>query len=57
MLDMSRATQLIMETEALVRTNGNIEDIFPLMKQYIAEVKAVLPNIILYLESMTKRIS
>ena len=57
MLGMSRATQLIMETEALVRMNGNIEGISPLMKQYIAEVKAVLPHIIFYLESMAKRIS
>ena len=57
MLGMSRATQLIMETEALVRKNGSIEDILPLMKEYITEVKAVLPHIALYLESTAKRIS
>ncbi|CAN5331568.1 hypothetical protein BH09BAC4_BH09BAC4_10930 [soil metagenome] len=52
MLGMSRATQLILDTEAIVRKNGDSKDIFPLMKQYILEVEAVLPHITLYLESM-----
>lgn len=52
MLGMSRATQLILDTEALVRKDGDIESILPLMKQYMIEIKEVLPHITLYLKSM-----
>ncbi|RYF65669.1 MAG: response regulator [Cytophagaceae bacterium] len=52
MLGMSRATQLILDTEALVRKDGDIEGILPLMKQYMIEIKEVLPHITLYLKSM-----
>lgn len=51
MLGMHEATRLILEAEALIRENKGIEDIQPLVEQYIREVKAVLPQLTQYIQT------
>ncbi|UFH52300.1 response regulator [Spirosoma sp. KNUC1025] len=45
MLGMSEATRLILEAETRIRAKHDIAEIRPLVEQYIAEVKAILPAI------------
>ena len=54
MLGMSEATRLILESEDLIRAKSGLDEITPLVEQYMAEVQAVLPAIRHYLTTITK---
>lgn len=57
MLGLDKATQLILDAETHIRAKKGGEEVRPLIEQYMAEVRAVLPAIDHYLKTLTKAAS
>jgi signal transduction histidine kinase/DNA-binding response OmpR family regulator len=55
MLGLDEATRLIVEAEELVKNGKDVADVWPLIEQYIKEIKSVLPTISVYLETTAGR--
>ncbi len=55
MLGMNEATRLILEIEALIREKKGIDDVAPLVEQYILQIEAILPLMSHYVETSQSR--